>query len=202
MISSGLKSYHTSTPHHFFNHSDACLPLPPFSEDERHHRAPFSCHEVNVFLDQTYIEQVNLMTRRKVLPLKRRRRSRSHNSGPPHTAWRRGDRRPVLGLAMVGVAGALAIGAAMSNSASNERTSGRLPNGIIAGGGTEGSPQVSRRLPTMGAASGVDRDCSDFASWQAAQSFYERYGPSDTHGLDEDGDGVACEALRGWWFWW
>lgn len=41
-----------------------------------------------------------------------------------------------------------------------------------------------------------DRDCSDFSSWRDAQDFYEAGGPGDPHGLDADGDGVACEALR------
>lgn len=40
-----------------------------------------------------------------------------------------------------------------------------------------------------------DRDCSDFTSQRAAQSFYESEGPGDPHGLDRDGDGVACETL-------
>lgn len=41
-----------------------------------------------------------------------------------------------------------------------------------------------------------DMDCSDFSSWREAQDFYERSGPGDPHGLDRDGDGVACESLR------
>lgn len=41
-----------------------------------------------------------------------------------------------------------------------------------------------------------DMDCSDFGSWREAQDFYERSGPGDPHGLDRDGDGIACEALR------
>jgi|1186.fasta_scaffold305672_2 endonuclease YncB( thermonuclease family) len=41
----------------------------------------------------------------------------------------------------------------------------------------------------------VDRDCGDFASQQAAQIFYiQAGGPAvDPHGLDADGDGIACE---------
>lgn len=42
----------------------------------------------------------------------------------------------------------------------------------------------------------VDRDCADFSSQAEAQAFFEANGgPSqDRHGLDPDGDGVACEA--------
>jgi hypothetical protein len=39
---------------------------------------------------------------------------------------------------------------------------------------------------------GGDRDCDDFDSQAAAQSYHEEVGGS---GLDGDGDGVACEAL-------
>ena len=41
-----------------------------------------------------------------------------------------------------------------------------------------------------------DMDCSDFRSWREAQAFYESEGPGDPHGLDRDGDGIACETLR------
>lgn len=40
-----------------------------------------------------------------------------------------------------------------------------------------------------------DRDCSDFFSQEEAQDFFESQGPGDYHGLDRDGDGVACETL-------
>ncbi|HET8982139.1 MAG TPA: thermonuclease family protein [Pedococcus sp.] len=41
----------------------------------------------------------------------------------------------------------------------------------------------------------VDKDCSDFASQEAAQIFFLNNGgpASDPHGLDADGDGVVCE---------
>lgn len=42
----------------------------------------------------------------------------------------------------------------------------------------------------------LDRDCSDFVSQEQAQAFFEKSKPGDRHGLDEDGDGVACETLR------
>lgn len=55
------------------------------------------------------------------------------------------------------------------------------------------------RLAPSGAsvpAPSTDRDCSDFATWQKAQAFFEQAGPGDPHRLDGGGDGVACESLR------
>jgi endonuclease YncB( thermonuclease family) len=42
----------------------------------------------------------------------------------------------------------------------------------------------------------LDRDCADFASQAAAQTFYlANGGPrTDPHGLDSEGDGIACES--------
>lgn len=42
-----------------------------------------------------------------------------------------------------------------------------------------------------------DRECSDFATHAEAQAFYEAQGgpARDTHGLDGDRDGIACELL-------
>jgi len=41
----------------------------------------------------------------------------------------------------------------------------------------------------------VDRDCSDFATQAAAQTFFLASGPGDPHGLDgSDNDGRACES--------
>ena len=42
----------------------------------------------------------------------------------------------------------------------------------------------------------VDRDCSDFKTWQAAQNFFKQAGPGDPHRLDGDSDGIACEKLK------
>ena len=44
----------------------------------------------------------------------------------------------------------------------------------------------------------VDRNCSDFDDWESAQAFYEAEGgpDADPHGLDRDGDGIACQSLR------
>ena len=46
---------------------------------------------------------------------------------------------------------------------------------------------------------GPDRNCSDFDAWSEAQAFYEAAGgpENDRHGLDRDGNGVACESLPG-----
>ena len=41
----------------------------------------------------------------------------------------------------------------------------------------------------------VDRDCGDFATQSAAQTFYVNNGPGDPHRLDDDNDGRACETL-------
>jgi len=45
-----------------------------------------------------------------------------------------------------------------------------------------------------------DRNCSDFASQQAAQGWYDAIGiitdQPDAHALDADGDGQPCEGLR------
>lgn len=41
-----------------------------------------------------------------------------------------------------------------------------------------------------------DHDCADFSDWHDAQRFYEAAGVGDPHGLDRDGDGIACERLK------
>ena len=51
--------------------------------------------------------------------------------------------------------------------------------------------------PAATAAPDEDRDCSDFDDWQSAQDFFESAGDGDPHGLDGNGDGVACESLPG-----
>lgn len=43
--------------------------------------------------------------------------------------------------------------------------------------------------------SGTDLDCADFDTQEGAQEAYDE-DPSDPHGLDRDGDGVACETLQ------
>jgi hypothetical protein len=43
----------------------------------------------------------------------------------------------------------------------------------------------------------VDKDCSDFSSWHAAQHYYKKHGGPrhDPSRLDADHDGIACEDL-------
>ena len=45
----------------------------------------------------------------------------------------------------------------------------------------------------------ADRDCGDFDTWQEAHEFFiSEGGPGgDSHGLDRDGNGVACQSLPG-----
>jgi micrococcal nuclease len=46
--------------------------------------------------------------------------------------------------------------------------------------------------PAPAPSSGPDKDCSDFATQAEAQEYLL---PGDPHGLDGDGDGVACDLL-------
>lgn len=55
-------------------------------------------------------------------------------------------------------------------------------------------------LAVLGGSAGAqedDRNCSDFETQEEAQAFFEDEGgpEQDPHGLDQDGDGVACESL-------
>ncbi len=43
---------------------------------------------------------------------------------------------------------------------------------------------------------GDDRDCDNFSTWQEAQAFFLAT-QNDSHGLDTDGNGIACEDLAG-----
>ena len=65
---------------------------------------------------------------------------------------------------------------------------------------TSGMPQPT---PTMQPSlalrydpAGQDRNCDDFTTWQDAQAFFLAT-QNDSHGLDPDGDGIACEDLPG-----
>jgi micrococcal nuclease len=60
-----------------------------------------------------------------------------------------------------------------------------LPAKSPAPGITKGEPN-----PNM-----PDQDCSDFKTQKEAQAFFDQFAPNDPHGLDRDGDGVACESL-------
>lgn len=41
-----------------------------------------------------------------------------------------------------------------------------------------------------------EKGCPDFPDWASAQAFFDDL-PADLHGLDEDGDRIACEGLPG-----
>jgi hypothetical protein len=65
----------------------------------------------------------------------------------------------------------------------------QVTSGSKAGGGKGGSGRG-------GGGRFRDMDCANFGSQSEAQDFFEQHDPSeDPHGLDGDGDGVACESL-------
>ena len=49
--------------------------------------------------------------------------------------------------------------------------------------------------PRRGAQAADDKDCSDFATYEEALTFFQAAGPGDPHRLDGDGDGSPCESL-------
>jgi hypothetical protein len=53
-------------------------------------------------------------------------------------------------------------------------------------------PSPNSREPSPGSSAGRDLDCDDFSSQEEAQEVFED-DPSDPHGLDADGDRIACE---------
>ena len=71
-----------------------------------------------------------------------------------------------------------------------------LPGAPVAVDGASGSPPSTGTPPDV---EFQDRNCSDFATWQAAQDFFLAAGGpgQDPHRLDRNGDGVACESLPG-----
>lgn len=61
---------------------------------------------------------------------------------------------------------------------------------------TRSTPQTTRPKPrSTSTYTGGDKDCKDFATQREAQRFFESQRPGDPHGLDRDGDGIACESL-------
>ncbi len=56
------------------------------------------------------------------------------------------------------------------------------------------SPAPTPDVPSnpVPSASGADMDCNDFATQAEAQQYLL---PGDPHGLDRDGNGIACESL-------
>lgn len=67
------------------------------------------------------------------------------------------------------------------------------------GGSYYGAPAGGEESSVAGGGGGgfADRDCSDFATQEQAQRYFEAHGgpERDPSGLDADGDGVACETL-------
>jgi beta-lactamase superfamily II metal-dependent hydrolase len=57
----------------------------------------------------------------------------------------------------------------------------------------EATPPQAQSLPDD--PHGEDRNCGDFETQEQAQAFFEAARPGDPHGLDGDGNGVACESL-------
>lgn len=57
--------------------------------------------------------------------------------------------------------------------------------------------QVGFDLYPVGLGLGPRKDCDDFASQAEAQRFFDTHGSpeKDRHGLDPDGDLIACERL-------
>ena len=75
-----------------------------------------------------------------------------------------------------------------------------VPTKVPAPTSTPAPTPTSTPVPTLPAKDPlVDRNCGDFADWREAQDFYlSEGGPDDDpHGLDRDGDGVACQSLSG-----
>ena len=59
-------------------------------------------------------------------------------------------------------------------------------------------PQSSSDVPSSSSSyTGADKDCGDFATHNEAQEFFIAQGgpTNDSHKLDSDGDGIACETL-------
>ncbi|MQA01007.1 MAG: hypothetical protein GEU80_17110 [Dehalococcoidia bacterium] len=61
------------------------------------------------------------------------------------------------------------------------------------------TPSATASPTATGTPSTDLRDCTDFATQPEAQAFFEAEGgpAQDPHGLDFDGNGVACEDLPG-----
>ena len=66
------------------------------------------------------------------------------------------------------------------------------PTSII----TQPTPTPQPSLALRYDPAGQDRDCDDFATWREAQAFFLAT-QNDSHGLDSDGNGIACEDLPG-----
>ena len=58
---------------------------------------------------------------------------------------------------------------------------------------------MGAKTPPALSSPGDSKNCSDFARWEEAQAWYERYFPyyGDVARLDRNDDGVVCESLPG-----
>ena len=64
---------------------------------------------------------------------------------------------------------------------------------------TTGTPQPTPTMPSLALRydpAGQDRNCDDFSTWREAQAFFLAT-QNDSHGLDPDSNGIACENLPG-----
>ena len=93
------------------------------------------------------------------------------------------------GLISAGVVGALLVGGYALLSDNEEPSTNRFDSGSYE---SDTDYSTTRTNLSSGAA---DMDCSDFSTHAEAQDFFESEGPGDPHGLDRDGDGLACETL-------
>lgn len=61
------------------------------------------------------------------------------------------------------------------------------------------APVVTPPPPTVPGNPGDSKNCGDFATWSAAQAWFNTYFPhyGDVARLDQDNDGIACESLPG-----
>lgn len=70
-----------------------------------------------------------------------------------------------------------------------------VPTSSFNSSDSETSYSSSDDFSTERPSSTGDMDCTDFSTHSEAQSFFKSAGSGDPHGLDRDGDGIACETL-------
>lgn len=71
---------------------------------------------------------------------------------------------------------------------------GRAPDTSLAPGAVP-APTGDQLTPTGKGTTPTDVSCSTFGTKEEAQLFLDSVGGADPYGLDEDSDGIACEAL-------
>lgn len=95
----------------------------------------------------------------------------------------------------IGIIAATLIGAGGYAILNNDNTDSSAPANVInsvRSGLQDDDYTTERSFEEFG-----DRDCGDFSSQSEAQAFFEAEGGpfDDYHGLDRDGDGIACESI-------